>query len=48
MKKKFFNIALKKILWVIFEKKKKKLKLFEETKNKLLEEVEESKIFSET
>ena len=24
VKKKFFNIALKKILWIIFEKKKKK------------------------
>ena len=30
------------------EEKEKKLKLFEETKNKLLEELEESKIFSQT
>ena len=30
------------------EEKVKKLKLFEETKNKLLEELEESKIFSQT
>ena len=48
MKKTFFSIALKKIFGIIYEKqKKKKLKLFEETKNKLLEELEESKIFSQ-
>ena len=46
VKKKFYNIALNKILWIICEnKKKKKKKLFKETKNKLLEE---SKILSQT
>ena len=49
VKKTFFNIALKKIFGIIYEtQKKKKLKLFEKTKNKLLEELEESKIFSQT